>query len=143
MAHLNLATQCEIVKADTATAAGTDDTITSDAVEVDGAESVLCLVCVGTVTATGTIAIQVTGCDTSGGSYTNITGATAAGTDADDDVVFAIEVVRPKLKYLKIAVTRATANVVIDTMVCVIQKNKNAPITQGATVGDTPSVVVA
>ena len=139
---LNMSKDFEIVKADTNTTAGTTDTITSDAVEVAGAQSVLCIVDLGTITANGTATLQVTECDTSNGSYTDITGATAAAADDDDDTYLAVEVVKPKQRYIKIDCDRATANVVLGGMYAIVSKRKQAPITQGATAAAAPAVVL-
>jgi len=128
------------VKCDTATADGFGDTITSDAVDITGATSVLCCVDLGAIAATGTATIQVTECATSGGSYTDITGATIAAAADDDNKILFLEVVNPTLQYLKIDVDRATANSAINTMFCICNVAHGVlPVVQDATVAATPT----
>jgi len=136
----NLSQVCDIVVADTATAAGTT-AITSDAVNVQGADSVLCIVSLGAITSTGTCALSVTESTTSGGSYTPITGATASATDADGETVLMTEIIRPKMGFIKIVATRAVANVVLKGIYAIVQRNGKYPTTQ-TTAADTATVVV-
>jgi hypothetical protein len=71
----------------TAGAAGTSD-ITSDAVDTSGCEGVLFIVSFGGITAGAVTSIKVQQCDTSAGSYADLTGTAQTVADTNDDTTF-------------------------------------------------------
>lgn len=94
----------------------------------------LCCVDLGTIAATGTVALQVTECATTGGTFTDISGATVSAAADDDDTILFLEVLSPRLPFIRIDVDRGTANSTINTMFCVINQGQgNFPVTQSAT----------
>ncbi len=95
-------------------AAGTTDTLTSDVLDTLGYDGVLFRVGFGAIAATGTATFKVQQCDTSGGSYADLTGTSSAATGTSDDLVIECEIVRPQERYLKTVITRATDNAAID-----------------------------
>ena len=137
----NLSKDLEIIDADTITAAGTG-AVLSDAIEVGGARSVLGVVSIGIVVANGTNILTATECDTSGGSYTAITGATTGTVTNSSNTQLILEVVAPKKRYIKFTCTRAEANTTLDGMTAAVYGRKNRPITQGATAAEAPTVVI-
>ena len=54
--------------------------------------------------------------------------------DTDDDKVAVLDIYRPQKRYLRLVVSRATANAVIDGVVALQYKGKKAPVTQDASV---------
>lgn len=141
MAFDNLSKDLEFVDADTTTAAGTG-AVTSDAIEVGGAYSVVGIVNLGVVVANGTNVVKMTECDTSGGSYSNITSATTGTITNNANTLAVVEVIRPKKRYVQIVCTRAVENTTIEGMTALVKGRKNGPITQGTTVAEAPTVVI-
>ena len=62
-----------------------------------------------TIAATGTVSMQVEG-SADDVSFAALTGAVAAATATDDDKLLIVEVAQPKLKHLRVALTRAVAD---------------------------------
>lgn len=141
MAFDNLSKDLEFIDADTTTAAGSN-AITSDAVEVGGAFSVVGIVNLGTVVANGTNVVKLQECDTSDGSYSDITGATTGTLTNKSNTLAVVECIRPKKRYVQIVCTRAVANTTIEGMTALVKGRKNGPITQGSTVAEAPTVVI-
>lgn len=121
----NLIPQTRRITLGGATSAGFGDTITFTEVDMQSGgpwESVVCSVLLGTITSTGTATLRVRESDTSGtyGSGTvdlvlNLDGtvATAAATTGDSNKVLSLEVMRPRRRYVRFELVRATANVAV------------------------------
>lgn len=95
-------------------AAGTTDTLLSDVIDTAGYEGVRIVVGFGTITSTAVTSIKVRQCDTSGGTYADLEGSSITVADDDDNQIAVIDVYRPRERYLKTSISRATANAVID-----------------------------
>lgn len=115
-------------------AAGTGDTQTSSAIDLQNAgtiaEAVLCTVKFGTITATGTgvVKLQHSSDDGSTDAYADIAGSGYTYTAAvDSGKAVQIDLYRPVKRYLKIIVTRATANVVIDNGQAIVYHQETQP----------------
>ena len=110
-----------------AQAAGTSDTITATEVDMLGFEGVMFVAHIGTVTSTGVATLTAKNSATSGsyGSGTidtllqPVSGATvqAVATTGDSNTLLVIDIYRPPLRYVRAQIVRATANVVIASMV--------------------------
>ena len=110
-----------------AQAAGTSDTLTATEVDMLGYEGVMFVAHIGTVTSTGVATLTAKNSATSGsyGSGTidtllqPISGNTvqAIATTGDSNKLLIIDVFRPPLRYVRAQIVRATANVVIASMV--------------------------
>jgi hypothetical protein len=130
---------CKIVQAATTTAgaAGTSD-VTSDAIDTAGFEGCCFIVPIGAITAGAVTSIKVQQCDTSGGSYADLTGTAVTIADDADDKTFYVEVIRPREQYLKLVVDRATQNATVGSVIAVLFGAGNKPVSHGATVsGET------
>jgi hypothetical protein len=103
-------------------AAGTSTITPSAGVDVQGFNSAMFLVLLGTVTSTGVPSIKIQQSDDDGvaDGYSDLEGTAFAATDADDDKIIAVEILRPTKRYLKLILARTTANVVLDGIVCVL-----------------------
>lgn len=115
-------------------AASTNDALVSNYVDMLGWEGVVFVVLTGDNANTATLALKVSQCDTSGGSYTDLTGTSSTMTCAASDKDYAmmgLDVRRPGERYLKTTLTRATANTVIDGLIAIQYGPIKAPITQG------------
>lgn len=129
---MRLSHDVKIVQAATVTAgaAGTSD-ITSDAVDTAGFECCTFVVPIGGATATAVTSLKVQQCDTSGGSYADLTGTAVTILDSDDDKTFYVEVVRPREQFLKLIVDRGTANVTVGGVIALLSGAANRPVTHG------------
>ena len=115
---LGLLKNCQIVRHNGAVAAGTT-AINPTGVDMAGYNSALFIVALGAITATGVPALKLQqSADNS--TFEDLTGSAIAVTDADGSKYMAIEVVRPNKQYVRCAVTRTTANVVVDGIVCIL-----------------------
>ncbi len=117
----------------TAGAAATTD-ITSDAVDTAGCEGVLFIVSFGAITSTAVTSIKVQQCDTSGGSYADLTGTGQTVADTNDDTTFYVDVFQPREQFLKLVVDRGTANAVVGPIIAIKYNAASRPTTQGANV---------
>lgn len=116
----------EVVKVTTAapTATGTS-TITGAAIDMAGFDGVMVVIRLGSPATNNNI--RLTQCDTTGGSYADLTG-TLVGNHATDNPLI-VDLKRPVEGFIKYVVTRGTTTT-IDT-VCVIQyKARTRPATQ-------------
>ena len=96
----------------TAGAAGTSS-ITSDAVNMTGYDGCLFIVPFGAIVSGAATSIKLTQCDTSGGSYADLTGTSQTVADTDDDKTFIIDIQQPQEQFLKLVVSRATQNATV------------------------------
>ena len=120
-------------------AAGTADAITSDAVDTSGCEGVCFVVTLGTITATGTATCKLQqSSDNDADAYSDIAGSSKANSgDAATTKQLVIEIKNPQKRYLKLVLTRAVANVVVDSITALKFGYKKLPITDDASVDGT------
>jgi hypothetical protein len=134
----------KIVIASTTTAGAAGQTaITSSAVDTAGFESCTFIIPVGAITAGAVTTAKVQQCDTSGGSYADLTGTSVTIADDDDDKLKYIEVFRPRERFLKCVVSRATQNATIGGIVAVLKGASTRPVTQGTNVAGEQHISVA
>jgi hypothetical protein len=130
---------CKIVIASTTTAcaAGTSD-VTSDAIDTAGFTGCCFIVPMGTIAGTAVTSIKVQQCDTSGGSYADLTGTAQTIADTDDDKLFYVDILRPREQYLKLVLDRGTANATAGGIIAVLYGARTKPTTHGTNVsGET------
>lgn len=96
----------------TAGAAGTS-AITSSAVDMAGYDGCLFIVPFGAIVSGAATSIKLQQCDTSGGSYADLTGTSQTVADTDDDKTFLVDIQKPQEQYLKLVVSRATQNATV------------------------------
>lgn len=114
----------------TAGAAGTS-AITSSAVDTAGFDGCLFIVPLGTIVAGAVTSLKVQQCDTSGGSYADLTGSNQTIADTDDDKLLYVDVFRPREQFLKLVVSRATQNATIGGIIAILYNARNRPVTHG------------
>lgn len=124
-----------------ATVAGTDDTIASASLDMSGYDAVAFFTTFGVITvgAVTTFIVQQSSDDAVADAYVALTGATHTVAADDDGQTFVIEVIRPLERYVRAAVTRATANAVIGEIYALQYHSSHKPIT--STVTDTMTTV--
>jgi hypothetical protein len=115
-----------------AVAATTD--VVATVVDTANLEGVVFMALLGTVTSGGVPALVISQCETSNGSFVNITGATKTTTSAGSDKALIVEVMKPTMRYLTATLTRGTQNAVCDGIMAIGVGPRNSPVTQGATV---------
>jgi hypothetical protein len=126
------------------TAAGTADTLTGTAIDTRGLRRAKFIAKFGAITANAVCTFKIQGHDDSGfGAAEDITGATISVADDDDDQVAVIEVVNPTElhRWLRPAIVRATADIVVHSVVCELSDGEQYPVTQDATLCSTGAVV--
>lgn len=96
----------------TAGAAGTS-AITSDAVNMTGYDGCLFIVPFGAIVSGAATSLKVQQCDTTGGSYADLTGTSQTVADTDDDKTFLVDIQQPQEQFLKLVVSRATQNATV------------------------------
>lgn len=96
----------------TAGAAGTSS-ITSTAVDMAGYDGCMFIIPFGAIVSGAVTSIKLQQCDTSGGSYADLTGTSQTVADTDDDKTLIIDIKQPLEQYLKVVVTRGTQNATV------------------------------
>lgn len=118
-------------------AAGITD-VESGYVDMAGWDGVLFVVVMGDNADTGTLEVKVEQCDTSGGTYAALSGASyslTAGASDTDHKMMAFDVYRPQERYLHLDINRGTANTVLQSVVAIQYRGQKNPITQAVTAG--------
>ena len=116
-------------------AAGTTDTLVSDAVDTLGYESIRALLLVGTLTATAVTDLRAKQCDTTGGTYADLLATKVSLTAAThDNKVASLEIIQPRERFLKFETNRATANAVIDGLIVILSNPRKGPVTADGTI---------
>ena len=125
----------KIVIASTVTegAAGTAD-ITTTAIDTAGFDGCVFIVPLGALVAGAVTSIKVQQCDTSGGSYSDLTGSAQTIADTDDDKLVYVDVFRPREQYLKLVVDRGTSNATVGGVQAILYSAGSCPVTHGTNV---------
>lgn len=141
---MNFSHDCKIVIAATTTAcaSGTSD-VTSDAVDCAGFEGCTFIVPMGSITAGAVTSIKVQQCDTSAGTYADLTDTAQTIGSGDDDKLFYATVVRPREQFLKLVLDRGTQVATAGGIIAVLWGPGNRPVTQGTNVSGETAFGVA
>ncbi len=142
---LGLLKNTKIVRHNNGAAAGTTTITPSAGVDMQGFNSAMFLVLLGALTDTTVPSIKIQQSDDDGvaDGYSDLAGTAYAVTDADDNKVIAVEILRPTKRYLKLILARATANAVLDGILCILGNPIGPlPITQ-TTLGNEVHVTPA
>lgn len=130
----------EIVKICNYTAAATDETTDCTIVDMQGFDEVTFILALGTVTNTAVVTFQIGQFTASTSASMVVSAATSGAITSDGTTIalsnkcLAITVRNPVYRYLEAQVVKATANVVIDSVIAIKSKGSKLPITQGSTV---------
>jgi hypothetical protein len=136
-----LSDDIKIVVAVTTTngAAGTS-AITSAAVDTAGFLGCLFIVPLGPIvgTAVTSLKVQQSSDDAATDTYDDLTGSNQTIADTDDDGVKYVDINRPGKRYLKMVISRGTANATIGSVLAILYNTRHRPVTQAAAVvGET------
>lgn len=123
-----------------ATAAGTDDTLEGDILDMQDCDSVMGIAILGEVTTTAVLTLKAfTGdvADLSDGAYETVTATATALVDSADNKLLVLDVIKPGKRYARFDLVRATANAVVDGIVGIRYNYRIKPTTQPADVVDS------
>lgn len=136
---LNPSKDCMITRVMNAVAAGTDDTQDGTVLDMSGWDGVVFIALFGTLTATAVTDIRAREGDESDLSdAADLVGTKVSLTaTTHDNLAGILDVYRPLKRYIRVRVTRATANAVIDGIIAIQYRGKKAPVTQGSTIAVT------
>lgn len=121
-----------------AVAAGSTD-VACTAIDMQGYESVVFGVMVGTLTANAVTGVHVQQSDDDGSAdaYSDLAGTGVVIADDDDNGMILCEVVKPQKRYVKLIIDRATANAVVDGAFAIQYNGRKEPVTQPASIVGT------
>lgn len=136
---MNRANTEKVVRVMNAVAAG-QTTQTSSVIDTQGYDGVKLYTAFGTITAGAATSVKVQQSSDNGSAdaYTDLAGTSVTVADDDDNQVVVHDIYRPRERYLKVVVLRATQNSVIDGIVAVLYGASKMP-----TIDDTANTVVA
>ena len=131
---LNISKEVKVTRVMNGVAAGTSAQ-NSSVIDMQNFDGVVFIAAFGAITSGA-----VTSAKAQQGAASNLSDAAdLKGTkitiaDTDDDKVAVLDIYRPQKRYLRLVVSRATQNAVIDGVVALQYKGKKAPVTQDASV---------
>lgn len=121
----------KVVRVSNAVAAGTSDS-NSDGVDCAGFNSVTFLGLLGAIVSGGAQSIKVQGSDDNS-TFSDLEGTAYTVADTDDNKVAAVEIIRPKNRYNRLVIKRATQNTTIDGVVAILSNAQVLPVTPSTT----------
>lgn len=142
----NIGKAIKVDRAMNAVAAGTGDTQNGDTIDTLDYESVLFAVFFGAITATAVTTIKVQeGAASDGSDMADIANTSVSVPDTgDNEVWLSYEIFRPTKRYVRVTVTRATANAVINGAFVMLARGGFLPPVKGANAGNvSPGVIVS
>lgn len=124
-----------------ATAAGTGDTITGTAIDTLGWDGIMLIYLFGAITSTAVTTCKVQGGSASDGSdAADLAGTAQSVADTDDNKAVLVDIYRPMQRYIRPAIVRATANVVINNVIAVLYRGEITPASVHSTIVRTAEV---
>ena len=123
-----------------ATAAGTDDSLSGDILDLQDCDSVTGIAILGDVTAAAVVTLKAyTGDEPAlgDGAYETVTATVTADATSADDKLLVLDVIKPGKRYCRFDLVRATANAVVNGVIGVRYNFRTIPTTQGTDVVDS------
>lgn len=115
-------------------AAASNTNSDGDAVDTAGYDGVMFVVPITDSVDTGVATITAKQCDTSGGTYAALSGATATATSAADDdlngTLLVVDVYRPRERYVKLNRASSTANIAYGDVIAILYRGRKGPVSQ-------------
>jgi len=129
----NLTKDAKISRVSNAVAAGVT-TINSSSVDMQGFESVTFAVAFGTIVAGAVTSVKVQSSSDDGSSdaFADLTDTSVTVADDADNGVTFVEVVRPRERYVRCVVSRATQNSTVDAILAFQTCPRELPVTHGS-----------
>ncbi len=141
---MNLVKNIKVTRVMNAVAAGTGDTQTGTGVNMQGFEGVIFIAEFGTLTAGAVTALKAQQSSDNGSSdaYADLSGTAQSIVDTAGNDCLVLDIYRPAERYVRPAITRATANAVIDSVIAIQYGARKMPTTNdAATVAGTETHV--
>jgi len=120
-----------------ATAAGTDDTLSGDILDLQDCDSVTGIAILGDVTTTSVVTLKAYTGDESAlgdGAYETVNATVTADATSADNKLLILDVVKSGKRYCRFDIVRATANAVVDGVVGIRYNFRTIPTTQSTDV---------
>lgn len=115
-------------------AAGTS-AVNSDIVDTAGYDGVRFILAMGAIVSGAATSSKVQqDTDSAGGTMADLAGTSITIADTDDNKMIVHEVLKPKERYLRLAISRATQNATIDGLIIELFNPRTMPVTQDSTV---------
>lgn len=125
-----LLTSAQYLVAAAAAAAGTGN-VTGDTIDTAGFEDVTIIANLGEITEDGVPALKAQGGnEDDGGDAADIAGASVTGTDADSNKSLAIQIHRPRSRYITPVLARTGANVAVENIIVILHNASHVPVDQ-------------
>lgn len=140
----SLLTDCKIVSIEDSVAAGKATTV-GEIVDIKGFESACFIYKLGAVTNGAAVTLKIYQGDKANLSdAAELEGASAviAVAASDSEQVLAVDVVKPRKRYLRPTIVTATQNAEIDSAICILYNPDVKPVVQPATV-DASTLVIS
>lgn len=135
--------ECKIVTVEDSVAAGKATTV-GEIVDTAGFHRALFLYKLGTVVDGAAVTLKIySGTDATVSDVAELSGASAAiaVTSSDSEQILAVEVIKPRERYLRPTIVTATQNAEIDWGVCILFDPDVIPVTQPATIDVATQVI--
>lgn len=140
---LSFLKECKIVPVENSVAAGKATTV-GEVVDTAGFDGACFIYKLGAVTDGAAVTLKIYQDATSDMAHVaELSGASAAiaTTSSDSEQELAIEVIKPRERYLRPTIVTATQDVEIDWGVCILFNPDNIPVTQPTTVDASTQVI--
>lgn len=127
---MNSANGEKVIRVMNGVAAGTS-VQTSSVIDTQGFEGVKIYTAFGAITtgAVTSVEVQQSSDDGSADTYVDLLGTNIVVADDDDNQVVVHDIYRPRERYLKLQINRATQNAVIDGVIAVLYGARKKPTT--------------
>ena len=132
--------ETKIDKVLVATAAGTDDTLNGDILDLQDCDSVMGIAILGDVAATAVLTLKAfTGNQAAlgDGAYETVTATVTATATSADNKLLVLDIKMPGKRYVRFDLVRATANAVVDGIIGIRYNFRVCPTTQPSDVVDS------
>jgi hypothetical protein len=137
----NLFIGAKITRVINTTAAGTT-AVNGSVIDMQGFENVSFTALFGAITSTAVTGIKAQQGNASDGSdMADLTGTAIAIADTGSNKALAIDVIKPEKRYVRLVVTRGTANAVIDGAIAMQYGARVEPVTNDTTIADAKLVI--
>jgi len=139
----NILNAIDVRRVNNAAAAGTT-AINTTVVDMLGFETVAFVALFGTLTATQVTGLKVQqGSASDGSDMADLAGtASTAMADGDSNKALLVEVYRPTKRYVRLVITRGTANAVVDGAIALLGRAGYAPPAFNSTISNASTVEI-
>lgn len=124
----NLSSHTQPCRSMNAVSAGTSDTQVGTAIDTLGWDGVMFVFMFGTITTSAVVTIKAQqGTASNGSDAADLEGTAQSIADTDDNKIACIDIYKPRERYVRPVVTRATANAVIDGVIAILYRGDITP----------------